>query len=159
MDLASSLSAISLSVFLFFNLLQLREVDASIHTYELESFKEVGNANLLSGGSEGIVASQPTGDGSKRSFIKWAIADSESFSGFLIRWKLTVDLSLIACSNQFRSGIWHWLCCLRCAIDPVNEWIFRFCMLAVLKILVVCCLREFFVGAELLNRKLLVFVL
>ncbi|XP_072973938.1 uncharacterized protein [Typha angustifolia] len=32
-------------------------VDASIHTYDLEPFKEVGNAFLLSGGSEGIVAS------------------------------------------------------------------------------------------------------
>lgn len=69
MDLASLLSATSI---LFF-LLQWG-VDASIHTYELESFKEVGNAYLLSGGSEGIVAPQLVeleGDASKRSLIKF----------------------------------------------------------------------------------------
>lgn len=35
----------------------LREVEGSIHTYGYDSFKEVGNAFLISGGSEGIVAS------------------------------------------------------------------------------------------------------
>ncbi|XP_010916550.1 uncharacterized protein [Elaeis guineensis] len=40
-------------------LTDLRRVDGSIHTYDHEPFKEVGNAFLLSGGSEGIVASDP----------------------------------------------------------------------------------------------------
>ncbi|KAK8941868.1 hypothetical protein KSP40_PGU016470 [Platanthera guangdongensis] len=42
------------------------EVEGSIHTYEYDSFKEVGNAFLISGGSEGIVSS---GGGS--SFIRF----------------------------------------------------------------------------------------
>ncbi|PKA59524.1 hypothetical protein AXF42_Ash016548 [Apostasia shenzhenica] len=41
-------------------------VEASIHTYDHESFKEVGNAFLLSGGSEGIVSSSDSG-----SFIRF----------------------------------------------------------------------------------------
>lgn len=32
-------------------------VEGSIHTYHFEPFNELGNAFLLSGGSEGIVAS------------------------------------------------------------------------------------------------------
>ncbi|XP_042509357.1 transmembrane protein 87A-like isoform X2 [Macadamia integrifolia] len=36
----------------------IRAVEASIHVYDAEIFKEVGNAYLLSGGSEGIVASR-----------------------------------------------------------------------------------------------------
>ncbi|KAG1334672.1 transmembrane protein 87B [Cocos nucifera] len=40
-------------------LTDLRRVEGSIHTYDHERFKEVGNAFLLSGGSEGIVASDP----------------------------------------------------------------------------------------------------
>jgi hypothetical protein len=40
-------------------------VEGSIHTYQFEPFKEVGNAFLLSGGSEGIVASD------RNSYIKF----------------------------------------------------------------------------------------
>ncbi|RRT70126.1 hypothetical protein B296_00023446 [Ensete ventricosum] len=36
---------------------------ASIHAYDLEPFREVGNSVLLSGGSEGIVASEPDARG------------------------------------------------------------------------------------------------
>nr|CAD1832954.1 unnamed protein product [Ananas comosus var. bracteatus] len=58
MDLAPLLSVpFLLLFFFFFFLLCLGGVEASIHTYHLEPFKEVGNAFLLSGGSEGIVAS------------------------------------------------------------------------------------------------------
>lgn len=37
-----------------------RSADASIHVYDRDPFREVGNAYLLSGGSEGIVASRTT---------------------------------------------------------------------------------------------------
>ncbi|KAG0497495.1 hypothetical protein HPP92_002186 [Vanilla planifolia] len=46
--------------------MRLGKVEGSIHTYEEEPFKELGNAFLLSGGSEGIVSSI---DGS--SFIRF----------------------------------------------------------------------------------------
>ncbi|KAJ6804372.1 transmembrane protein 87B-like [Iris pallida] len=59
--------------FFFFFLLNVERIDGSIHTYNMEGFKEVGNAYLLSGGSEGIVAPQPplaaAGDG--RSYIRF----------------------------------------------------------------------------------------
>ncbi|WCJ18248.1 Lung seven transmembrane receptor family protein [Euphorbia peplus] len=42
--------------------------NASIHIYDKLSFNEVGNAYLLSGGSEGIVASSPS---NSRSFIRF----------------------------------------------------------------------------------------
>ncbi|XP_030459134.1 uncharacterized protein LOC115679637 [Syzygium oleosum] len=42
---------------LLFLLLPLRSADASIHVYDRQAFKEVGNSYLLSGGSEGIAAS------------------------------------------------------------------------------------------------------
>ncbi|KAG6501787.1 hypothetical protein ZIOFF_041671 [Zingiber officinale] len=49
--------------------------EASIHPYDLEPFREVGNALLLSGGSEGIVASRldtlgPLRIGDGRAYIK-----------------------------------------------------------------------------------------
>ncbi|KAG6536752.1 hypothetical protein ZIOFF_001820 [Zingiber officinale] len=49
--------------------------EASIHAYDLEPFREVGNALLLSGGSEGIVASRldalgPLRIGDGRAYIK-----------------------------------------------------------------------------------------
>lgn len=58
-----------LSFFLLLLLLNVERIDGSIHTYGMESFKEVGNAYLLSGGSEGIVAPQFPGDG--RSYIRF----------------------------------------------------------------------------------------
>ncbi|KAJ6818182.1 transmembrane protein 87B-like [Iris pallida] len=52
------------ALFLFFSLLlSVERIDGSIHTYSMEGFKEVGNAYLLSGGSEGIAAPQFSGDG------------------------------------------------------------------------------------------------
>ncbi|XP_042456902.1 transmembrane protein 87B-like isoform X1 [Zingiber officinale] len=50
--------------------------EASIHAYDLEPFREVGNALLLSGGSEGIVASRldalgPLRIGDGRAYIKF----------------------------------------------------------------------------------------
>ncbi|XP_074589596.1 LOW QUALITY PROTEIN: uncharacterized protein LOC141845439 [Curcuma longa] len=50
--------------------------EASIHAYELEPFREVGNALLLSGGSEGVVASRldargPLRIGDGRAYIKF----------------------------------------------------------------------------------------
>ncbi|KAG6514145.1 hypothetical protein ZIOFF_024486 [Zingiber officinale] len=53
--------------------------EASIHAYDLEPFREVGNALLLSGGSEGIVASRldalgPLQIGDGRSYIKYKVA-------------------------------------------------------------------------------------
>lgn len=44
--------------------------EASIHTYGRESFREVGNAFLLSGGSEGIVADGTDLAAPASSFIK-----------------------------------------------------------------------------------------
>jgi hypothetical protein len=45
-------------------------VEASIHTYDREPFREVGNAFLLSGGSEGIVSDGADGADPTSSFIK-----------------------------------------------------------------------------------------
>ncbi|XP_061337210.1 uncharacterized protein LOC133284231 [Gastrolobium bilobum] len=44
---------------------------ASVHIYDHEPFKEVGNAYLLSGGSEGIVAPEPNSIGLGRSYIRF----------------------------------------------------------------------------------------
>ncbi|XP_027367589.1 transmembrane protein 87A [Abrus precatorius] len=44
---------------------------ASIHIYDHEPFKEVGNAYLLAGGSEGIVASQDNSIHGGRSYIRF----------------------------------------------------------------------------------------
>jgi hypothetical protein len=44
--------------------------EASIHTYGREPFREVGNAFLLSGGSEGIVADGSDPAAPASSFIK-----------------------------------------------------------------------------------------
>ncbi|XP_039114980.1 LOW QUALITY PROTEIN: transmembrane protein 87A [Dioscorea cayenensis subsp. rotundata] len=73
MDLAGSRLLLAV-VFIFW----FSAVEPSIHTYDFETFKEVGNAFLLSGGSEGIVASRDSSDshGSSgihdgRSFIKF----------------------------------------------------------------------------------------
>ncbi|KAJ0976048.1 hypothetical protein J5N97_018013 [Dioscorea zingiberensis] len=73
MDLGGfHLLLIALFVFYF------SSTEGSIHTYDLETFKEVGNAFLLSGGSEGIVASRVSSDSHDpsdtrdgRSFIKF----------------------------------------------------------------------------------------
>ncbi|KAJ3675618.1 hypothetical protein LUZ60_004660 [Juncus effusus] len=62
MDLNLLVCAILFSIVLFVN---QNGVDGSIHTYHFEPFKEVGNAFLLSGGSEGIVASD------RNSYIKF----------------------------------------------------------------------------------------
>jgi hypothetical protein len=45
-------------------------VEASIHTYDREPFREVGNAFLLSGGSEGVVADGADLAAPASSFIK-----------------------------------------------------------------------------------------
>jgi len=47
-----------------------RGAEASIHTYDREPFREVGNAFLLSGGSEGIVADGADPAAPPSSFIK-----------------------------------------------------------------------------------------
>jgi len=47
-----------------------RGAEASIHTYDREPFREVGNAFLLSGGSEGIVADGADPAAPASSFIK-----------------------------------------------------------------------------------------
>ncbi|CAD6253654.1 unnamed protein product [Miscanthus lutarioriparius] len=48
-----------------------RSAEASIHTYDREPFREVGNAFLLSGGSEGIVADGADPAAPPSSFIKF----------------------------------------------------------------------------------------
>jgi hypothetical protein len=45
------------SLCIVLSILHRNGVEGSIHTYKFEPFNEVGNAFLLSGGSEGIVAS------------------------------------------------------------------------------------------------------
>ncbi|KAF9599847.1 hypothetical protein IFM89_001793 [Coptis chinensis] len=47
----------------------IKQVKCSIHFYDHDSFKEVGNSFLLSGGSEGIVSS--SGSDETRSFIRF----------------------------------------------------------------------------------------
>jgi hypothetical protein len=47
-----------------------RGVEASIHTYDREPFREVGNAFLLSGGSEGIIADEADAIAPASSFVK-----------------------------------------------------------------------------------------
>ncbi|KAK1280609.1 hypothetical protein QJS04_geneDACA020666 [Acorus gramineus] len=56
-------------------------VSASVHTYISDSFKEVGNAFLLSGGSEGIVASR-VGPGDADKWTPYRISDGRSFIRF-----------------------------------------------------------------------------
>lgn len=62
---------------------------ASIHIYEHEPFKEVGNAYLLSGGSEGILASLSTAPGAD------SIHDGRSY----IRYSPFLSLRLPSVSN------------------------------------------------------------
>lgn len=57
MDFAYFPSRLAALCSLLFLILPLRSADASIHVYDRQAFKEVGNCYLLSGGSEGIVAS------------------------------------------------------------------------------------------------------
>lgn len=63
MDLTLLVS--SLCIVILLSILHRNGVEGSIHTYQYEPFKEVGNAFLLSGGSEGIVASD------RNSYIKY----------------------------------------------------------------------------------------
>lgn len=65
MGLSASLSTAVAVLLIAGALIGQGEVEGSIHTYEHDAFKEVGNAFLLSGGSEGIVAS-----GGGNSFIR-----------------------------------------------------------------------------------------
>lgn len=53
----SSFSELLVIVSLLFSAMVISTTNASIHVYDNELFREVGNAYLLSGGSEGIVAS------------------------------------------------------------------------------------------------------
>ncbi|KAI0495227.1 hypothetical protein KFK09_025377 [Dendrobium nobile] len=66
MGFSASLSSAVAVLLAVATLIGIGEVEGSIHTYEDDSFKEVGNAFLLSGGSEGIVAS-----GGGNSFIRF----------------------------------------------------------------------------------------
>ncbi|KDP38899.1 hypothetical protein JCGZ_05056 [Jatropha curcas] len=74
MDFASSCRSypnlcliITFSIFLFS---KINLSDASIHIYDKEKFNEVGNAYLLAGGSEGIVASDSSASNG-RSYIRF----------------------------------------------------------------------------------------
>ncbi|XP_042403579.1 transmembrane protein 87A-like [Zingiber officinale] len=71
MDLAAAIAVI------LFAAAAVPRTSGSIHSYELEPFKEVGNAVLLSGGSEGIAASHidargPYGIGDGRAYIRFS---------------------------------------------------------------------------------------
>lgn len=72
----------------FLLLLTVGTSDASIHIYQNELFREVGNAYLLSGGSEGVAASpsatSPTQNNIRdgRSFIRYYL--NSSFISYLI---------------------------------------------------------------------------
>jgi hypothetical protein len=53
----SGLPELLVAVSLLFSAIVISTTNASIHLYDNEPFREVGNAYLLSGGSEGIFAS------------------------------------------------------------------------------------------------------
>ncbi|XP_024980669.1 transmembrane protein 87A [Cynara cardunculus var. scolymus] len=50
----------AISLFIVLLLLVIESADASIHVYDRDPFREVGNAYLVSGGSEGLAASRIT---------------------------------------------------------------------------------------------------
>ncbi|XP_043713628.1 transmembrane protein 87A-like isoform X1 [Telopea speciosissima] len=60
----------------------LSAAEASIHVYDAEIFKEVGNAYLLSGGSEGIVASPAVPPVSAEQHFRLGIHDGLSYIRF-----------------------------------------------------------------------------
>ncbi|CDO97526.1 unnamed protein product [Coffea canephora] len=59
----------------------VRSAEASIHDYHGDPFREVGNAYLLSGGSEGILASQSSPPSTRRGFHS-AVHDGLSYIRF-----------------------------------------------------------------------------
>ncbi|EXB97284.1 Transmembrane protein 87A [Morus notabilis] len=64
----NSCNGVPIALFFFF-LILITATDASIHIYDNQIFREVGNSYLLSGGSEGILASLSDDDGSSSSSI------------------------------------------------------------------------------------------
>lgn len=70
MESLRSRSVTFLPLFLVLALALAATVSGSIHTYDRESFRENGNAYLLPGGSEGIVAAGESRVVNGRSYIK-----------------------------------------------------------------------------------------
>ncbi|KAL3814467.1 hypothetical protein ACJIZ3_015735 [Penstemon smallii] len=68
---ASNQCVILISHLLLILLSTVGSAQASIHIYNRDQFREVGNAYLLSGGSEGIAASPVTTDHHGRSYIRF----------------------------------------------------------------------------------------
>lgn len=59
--------------------------NASIHTYDRQSFNEVGNALLLSGGSEGILASRASlTSSSSKHIVLHSLHDGISFIRYFV---------------------------------------------------------------------------
>ncbi|GAB4848153.1 hypothetical protein Ancab_002820 [Ancistrocladus abbreviatus] len=76
------LHPILLPLLTLFSLSAIHFVNASVHTYNREEFREVGNAYLLAGGSEGIVASLTPSPSSSSPVVRTSVHDGLSFIRF-----------------------------------------------------------------------------
>ena len=68
-----SLALLILPIFLLLSPIGIRKSNASIHIYHNDPFREVGNAYLLSGGSEGLMAT-PFSSSNHISYIRYCLS-------------------------------------------------------------------------------------
>ena len=73
-----SLALLLLSIFLLLSPIGIKKSNASIHIYHNDPFREVGNAYLLSGGSEGLMAT-PFSSSNHISYIRYCLSLSLSY--------------------------------------------------------------------------------
>lgn len=99
----SSAGGFSFLILWFLFLPFFSSVNASIHLYDHLVFREVGNSYLLSGGSEGIVAS-PTGFPARSSimYFPFCLRSVLALLDFLISW------FYVWITRMLRLIIWNW---------------------------------------------------